>query len=205
MDFWREAKDFDPTKKLDGINNYAGWAAQMPTILCKKKCYAAVYRSNALLLLLPAFEIPKILSDHASKNAITAKQEREAANEEIQEKIDMIFEQCDDAVYYIMMNVHKHIVHHISAMYDTHVLWKELETLFASASEDRRQLLRRKLSTLSMREGQSIETHMLVVRNLTNQLSNCKDTIKDSELIPLILMRKDLTTRIALHSLLLQA
>lgn len=39
-----------------------------------------------------------------------------------------------------------------------------------------------------MREGQSIETHMRAVKNLTNQLSSCNNTMKDSDVIPLILM-----------------
>lgn len=160
----------------------------MRAILRKKKCYAAIKRSNVLPTLLPALEVLEGLFDHARKNAITAKQEREGANEKIQEKIDIILEQRDDTVYYIMMNVREHIVHHISAMFDPHLMWKESETLFAFASEDRHELLRQKLSNLSTREVQFIKTHMRVVRNLTNQLSNCNETVKDSELIPLILM-----------------
>lgn len=39
-----------------------------------------------------------------------------------------------------------------------------------------------------MREVQSIKTHMRAVKNLTNQLSNCNDTVKDSEHIPFIMM-----------------
>lgn len=110
----------------------------MPAILHKKKCYAEIEQSNALPKLLHALEVLEVVTDHTHKNAITAKQEQEAANEEFQEKIDIILKQRDDAVYYIMMNVCEHIVHHISGMSDTHMMWKELETLFASASKNQR-------------------------------------------------------------------
>lgn len=50
------------------------WAAQMRDILGKKKCYVAVEQSNALPKLLLALEVPKGLTDHVIKNAITAKQ-----------------------------------------------------------------------------------------------------------------------------------
>lgn len=94
----------------------------MQAILRKKICYAVVERSNALPKLLPTLAIPEGLTDHARKNAITAKQEREVANEKIQQKINIILEQHDDAVYYIMMNLREHIVHHISAMSDPHLM-----------------------------------------------------------------------------------
>lgn len=92
MDFSREAKDIDSTQKLNNIKNYIAWAVQMRAILRKKKCYATIERSNALLMLLPALEVPEGLSDQARKSTITAKQEQKAANEEIQEKIDIILE-----------------------------------------------------------------------------------------------------------------
>lgn len=72
--------------------------------------------------------------------------------------------------------------------HDTHMMWKELETLFAYASEDRCQLLGQKLHNLYMRKCQSIQTHMPAVRNLINQLSNCNDTLKNWVLITLMLI-----------------
>jgi hypothetical protein len=124
MDTSKESKDIKPTQKLDGIKNYTSWAALMRAILHKKKCWAAIEKTTTTLTLLPKLNIPEGAIGQARMAATTAKQEQEAANKDIQEKFDTILEQRDDAIYYIMMKVQKHSVHHISAMTDPYVLWK---------------------------------------------------------------------------------
>jgi hypothetical protein len=84
---------------------------------------------------LSNIRIPKRATAQARANAVTAKTEHKAKNEEMQETINTLLEQQDGAICYKMMNVRDHIIHHNSAMTDPHLMWKELETLFAAASE----------------------------------------------------------------------
>jgi hypothetical protein len=73
-------------------------------------------------------------------------------------------------------------------MKDPHEQWQTLQTMYAGASEERRQLLRRKLSELVLREGQSIEDHLLHINELTYSLANCGVAVNNIELVHLVLL-----------------
>lgn len=78
----------------------------------------------------------------------------------------------DDAIYYIIMNMSQHIVHHISVMSDLYLMFKKLETPFASSSKDLNQLLDLKLTKLIIREGKFINNNMRTLKNPTIQFSD---------------------------------
>ncbi|OAE30901.1 hypothetical protein AXG93_3943s1320 [Marchantia polymorpha subsp. ruderalis] len=120
MNLFKEAQEIQPTKMFDGVSHYTSWAARMRAILLKKKCWGVVGSLTFLPKLLPPIYIPEGSTAQPRANAVAAKTKREAKNEETHEVIDTLVEQRVDAIYYIMMNVREHIIHHISAFTHSH-------------------------------------------------------------------------------------
>jgi hypothetical protein len=55
--------------------------------------------------------------------------------------------------------------------------------MFESASEERRQLLCRKLLDIYLPEGESLDLHLCYIKTLIYQLDQCGDTVDNKEFI----------------------
>jgi hypothetical protein len=154
--------------KLEGPSNYIIWAFKFQNICVNRDLWEVV-------------EKPADFIDYAtnvdSKDKVTFDTHNERLRK-LQSKVRVI----------LQMWIRDHLLIHIIRITCPHVMWTTFKSMFADASEDRRQLLRLKLSNLRMKESDTIEIHLRTVNEILCELANCGENIKDKELCHTILI-----------------
>lgn len=144
--------------KLEGIPNYAVWSFKLLNILNRE-------------------DIWRVVDPPAGTVAPIA-----------QVDIDALQVLKNRALTLIALSVKDNVIPYIANITEPDECWKVLKDLYASGSNSRKRLLRRKLSNLRMDEGAAIAEFLKQVKELVNEFACIKEIINDSEILEQILM-----------------
>lgn len=96
--------------------------------------------------------------------------------------------QKNKALTMIALSVRDHVIPYIVNVKEPDVCWTTLKNLYASSTNSRKLLLRRKLTSLKMEEGGSMTTFLQHLKELINELVCAGETVSDEEIVEHVLM-----------------
>lgn len=146
------------TSKLDGNTNYSVWSFKLRNMLCREDTWKLVEPPPGTIAPTDPAEVAAL---QVQKNK---------------------------ALTMIALSVRDNVIPYILNITEPDVCWATLKGLYASSTNSRKLLLRRKLTSLKLEEGGSMSTFLQHLKELINELACAGEIIADEEVVEHVLM-----------------
>ena len=183
----------DPTKevpesmKLEGQNNYILWSYKVKMLLMQENLWRFVLPASSTTSLSEASGTATSSSAVSGTTAsITTDKSAPAAAVNpapTQDDSAQKFWACRVIIATVWDSILLHVIH----LTDPTEIWTRLRTLYDVQSPSRRLALKKKLYSLRMLEGKSLDSHLQEINSLVTQLASLGVSVPDEDLVDKVL------------------